>query len=174
VKRLELTLDLTSIAEKWSDTLAASTRLKAWCQEKYGKDPTIFYAANGRKLPDKKYCPVVIVLPGLKHEGISEDPLKYIISVSWCVENNKATVDGVSAAWNEKLTGSYIKFDGARETDEFGQLIYEIIQEVAKDIFPVSSVDFSIETQEFFPQWPGFMILSTDIEPTFGEIIKYE
>jgi len=58
---------------------------------------------------------------------------------------------------------------------DFGQLIYETLQEaLIADSFPLSKVEYNIETQAYFPQFPGYMVLTTEIEPAMGEDIKYK
>jgi len=170
---MQLTLKLKTMAMRWRDILINSTEINDFCQDKYGKPPTIFMGINGKKLPDKKHCPAIFILPGIKTEGLDQSELSYGISISWSIDQPNVMVDGEIVRWNETLTGEVIEFLGVYETDDFGQLIYEVLQAELMDNFPVSRVDYSIETQDYWPQFPGYMILTTIIEPAMGEELDY-
>lgn len=167
------TLKLKTMAMCWRDILMDSAEIKNFCLEKYGKLPTIFVGVNGKKLPDKKYCPAIFILPGVKTEGLDQSELSYGIVVSWSIDQPHVIVDGEITPWNGAEKGEAIEFLGVYETDDFGQLIYEVLQSELTDIFPISRVDYSIETQEYWPQFPGYMILTTNIYPAIGEELNY-
>ncbi|MDU2063778.1 MAG: hypothetical protein E6713_02970 [Sporomusaceae bacterium] len=170
---MELTLKLKTMAMRWRDILLASDSIRNFCLDKYGKPPTIFVGVNGRKLPDKKHCPAIFILLGVKTEGADQDVQTYAASISWSIMQNDVMVDGEIKPWAENLTGEVIEFLGGYETDDFGQLIYEVLQTELMDSFPISKVEYNIDTQAYFPQWPGYMIISTDIEPSMGEELEY-
>lgn len=173
---MEMTLKLKTIAMLWRDIILNSDEIKTFCLEKYNKEPTIFVGVNGKKLPDKKYCPAIFILPGIKTEGADEDELSYGLCVSWSIDQSKVIVDGIEKIWEEKLEGNTIEFLGTYETDDFGQLIYDTLQKnlLNKGIFPISRNEYNVESQMYFPQFPGFMVLTTHIQPAFGEEINYQ
>lgn len=150
-----------------------STEIHDFCMNQYGKPPTIFMGVNGKKLPDKKYCPAIFILPGVKTEGLDQDVLSYGLCISWSIVQPNVMVDGEIKAWSESLTGNVIEFMGVYEADDFGQLIYEVLQAELMSNFPVSKMDYNIDTQAYFPQFPGYMVLTTDIEPAMGEELEY-
>ena len=168
------TLKLKTIALRWRDIILASTAIRDFCVEKYGKPPTLFVGVNGKRLPDKKHCPAIFIIPGVKTEGLDQPENSYGIAISWAILQPNVMVDGVTVPWTENITGEVIEFLGAYESDDFGQLIYETLQTVAMDEHPISKVDYEVDgSSEFCPQWPGHMILQTDIEPTLGETLTY-
>ena len=64
---------------------------------------------------------------------------------------------------------------GMYECDDFGQLIYDELQAALLEIgFPITKVEYNIDTQAFYPQFPGYMVLTTEIEPAMGEEIEYK
>lgn len=170
---MELTLKLKTIALRWRDILMNSPEIRDFCVDKYGKPPTIFMGVNGKKLPDKKYCPAIFILPGVKTEGLDQAELSYGIGVSWSIDQSNVMVDGEVKPWSESLAGEVIEFLGVYETDDFGQLIYEVLQTELMDNFPVSKVTYNIETSSDWPQFPGYMLLETIIEPVMGENLEY-
>jgi len=174
VLNMEMTLKIKTMAMRWRDIIMDSTEINDFCMNKYGKKPTIFMGVNGKKLPDKKHCPAIFILPGIKAEGGNQDVLSYGLCVSWTIANENILVDGETVKWSETLTGNVIEFLGMYETDDFGQLIYETLQQVLIDnSFPISKIEYNIDTQAYFPQFPGYMVLTTELEPAMGENIIY-
>lgn len=170
---MELTLKLKTIALRWRDILMDSAEIRDFCIEKYNKPPTIFMGVNGKKLPSKKHCPAIFILPGVKTEGLDQAELAYGICISWSIDQPNVMVDGEIKPWSEDITGKVIEFLGVYETDDFGQLIYEALQSELMESFPVSKIDYHIETSAEWPQFPGFMVLETNIEPAMGEELEY-
>ncbi len=168
------TLQLKIMARRWRDILKNSTRIRDFCVEKYGRRPTIFVGVNGRKLPDKRHGPAIFILPGVKTEGLIPE-FAHAIAVSWFIVQEKISVDGVEQPWRENVTGELIEFLGAYEADDLGQIIYEVLAEELMDDYPITKAEYDIDTSpEYFPQWPGHMVLTTEIDPCMGEIIYYE
>lgn len=166
------TLILSKMARRWRDILRDSARIRQYCQNNYGKPPTIFLGVNGKKLPDERHCPAIFILPGIKTEGLIPE-FQYALSVSWSIKQPDVEVDGIRKKWTENLTGESIEFLGVTESDQFGQMIFEELQSAVEDDFPITKMDYNIEIQEHYPQFPGFMILTTEIEPAMGEEITY-
>lgn len=169
---MELTLQLKIIAQRWLEILHNSAEIRDFCMERYRKPPTLFMGVNGKKLPNKKHCPAVFILPGVKSEGVDQPELSYGICVSWSIDQPNVMVDGEIKPWSEDITGEIIEFLGVYESDDFGQLIYEILQDQIEN-FPISKIDYNIETSQDWPQFPGYMILQTTIEPAMGEELEY-
>jgi hypothetical protein len=170
---MEFTLKLKTIALRWRDILMDSAKIHDFCMERYGKPPTIFMGVNGQKLPAKKHCPAIYILPGVKKEGADQTELSYGLCVSWSIVQQNVMLDGEIKPWNENDTGKLIEFLGVYETDDFGQLIYETLQAELSDIFPISKMEYNVNTQVYWPQFPGYMVLTTDIRPGIGEEIEY-
>lgn len=170
------TLKLKTMAMVWRDVLADSSAIADFCMEKYGKKATFFMGVNGSKLPNEAYCPLICIIPGIKTEGADEEILRYGLGISWVINQPNVLVDGEEKAWSDDLEGSMIEFLGMYESDELGQLIFETLQTWLMDngSFPISKMEYSINTQAYFPQFPGNMILVTEIEPAMGETIVYE
>lgn len=166
------TLQINTMARRWRDIIKNSTRIRDFCIEKYNKAPTIFVGVNGKKLPDKRHGPAIFILPGVKTEGLIPE-FAFALSVSWFIVQENVLVDGVQQKWHENITGELVEFLGAYESDDFGQIIWEVLAEELMDSFPISKAEYNIDTQEHFPQWPGFMILTTEIEPSMGEVLNY-
>lgn len=167
------TLQLTKIAKRWKDILHNSQRLREYCVEKYKKPPTIFVGVNGKKFPDSRHCPAIFILPGIKTEGLMPAEYPYALTISWSVLQQDVVVDGVRQKWSECVNGELIEFLGVYESDDFGQLVMSILQEELMDDWPISKIDYNIDTQEYYPQWPGFAVLTTEIEPAIGEELHY-
>lgn len=168
------TLKLKTIAMCWRDIILSSDAIRNYCLDKYGKPPTIFMGVNGKKLPEDKHCPYICIMPGVKNEGLDQDPLTYGIAISWAIVQSDVLVDGELRKWNENLTGEVIEYLGVYESDDFGQLIYETIQAAVMDNHPVTKLEYEVNgASEYIPQWPGHMILQTDIEVAMGEEIEY-
>lgn len=166
------TLKLTTIAKKWRDILAGSTRIRDYCMAKYQKPPTFFLGINGKKFPDHRHCPAIFILPGIKTEGLIPE-FPYALTVSWSIKQDDIITDGARKKWTENLVGESIEFLGVTETDDFGQLILEVLQAGLDETFPISKIDYNIDTQEYYPQFPGYMILTTEINPAMGEQLEY-
>ncbi len=173
---MDRTLKLKTMAMVWRDILVDSADIAYFCKKKYGKKPTVFMGVNGCKLPNEVYCPLICIIPGIKTEGADEEIQRYGLGISWVIKQPNVLVDGVEKAWSDDLDGSLIEFLGMYESDEFGQLIYEVLQSwlIENGSFPISKIEYSINTQAYFPQFPGNMILVTEIEPAMGEILEYE
>ena len=156
------TITLTSIMNKWATILANDPAIKAFCQEKYALLPTVFIGFNEKKPPTVADCPVIIIFPGNKDEGLDQEVFTYRLSIGWSIVNETAdtTVLGI------------VKYVGVEEADALGQLIWSAIAE-APTGNPVSRIYFDLEAVAWFPQIPGRMDLEIDIRPPFGGTISY-
>ena len=155
------TITLESIVKKWRDAIKNSTAISAFCTTKYRKSLSLFVGVNGKKPPTENDCPLIIIFPGSKVEGLGESEYQYMISVGWSILQPSVTVvNGVS-----ETTGTY-------ETDELGQLIYAAIAEASLD-YPITHIEYSIETNEFFPQFPGRIDAIITVPVAFGANLTY-
>lgn len=156
------TVRLTAIADKWCQAIKNSTAINEYCQLKYGKLPKIYKSINGKKPPEDKDCPYIIVFIGKKTEGLGEPEYQYHAGVAWAIFNNgvPVEVDGIFA------------MPGNGECEDLGQLIWQEIAEVNPS-YPVSTVDFDLDNSKFFPQFPGWMHVTLTITPTYGQDLEY-
>lgn len=168
------TLKLKTMAMSWRDILINSVKIRDFCNEKYGKPPTFFMGLTGQKLPPAKFCPFIAIVGGVKKEGLDEEEYPYFLGVSWVILQKNVMVDGKIVPWTENVTGEVIEFLGAYEADDLGQLIYDELQNVLGDNWPISKIDYEVDwAPTWYPQWPGHMIATTTIMPTMGENIEY-
>lgn len=154
------TLPLTTIIDTWQKALAESTEINDFCLEKYSKKPKIFVGINRKKPPTEDDCPYIVIRPGVKEEG-ELDSYSYVISVGWAIKNGKET-----------QIGSVIAQDGVSESDDLGQMIYELLFDVSQ-YSPITLCQYELEPIEFWPQFVGEMALEIQITPTIGGQINY-
>ena len=155
------TISLQSIVEKWRDAIKNSAAISSFCQEKYGKDLTLFVGFNGKHPPQGHDCPYVVIFPGSKTEGLGEPEYQYMVSLGWAIKQDAVTVtDGV----HEVL--------GVKESDQLGQLLYGAIAEASAN-YPVTHAEYDIETQTFFPQFPGRIDAVISVPVTMGANLVY-
>jgi hypothetical protein len=166
------TVKFTDIVAKYRDALKNNTPINEFCLNKYGVKPTLFIGLNGKSLPDDQFCPAIVLLPGVKHEGLEVSGNEYIAGVMWSIKNGKVLVDGVERDWSPKLSGNVVEFVGVSETDALGQLIYEALAEVS-DNYPVSKIEFNLESQQAYPQWPGYMFITHEADVIIGGNLEF-
>lgn len=155
------TIPITDFTRKWRDAIANSAAISAFCTRNYGKPLSLYVGIDGKKPPTDKNCPLVIVFPGGKVEGGGEEEYRYTGSIGWSIVQPKVTVtDGVT-----ENTGIY-------EADELGQLLLAAIAEINPS-YPVTRVDYSFESNDFFPQYPGRMDITIQIPVVVGAQIRY-
>lgn len=155
------TIPITDFTQKWRDAIKNSTAISAFCMAHYEKALSLYVGINGKKPPDDGNCPLIIVFPGEKVEGIGESEYHYTGSIGWSIIQPKVTVtNGVS------------ENNGIYEADELGQLILTAIAEINPS-YPVSRVDYSFESNVFFPQFPGRMDITIEIPVVMGAQITY-
>lgn len=169
---MEMTLPLWSICSKWLTALEQSNEIQEFCQANYGRAPIFLGGANPRQAPDEDFCPYILVMPGRKSEG--SDPLIYTVGVAWVIAQPNVLVDGVKKPFNDYSDAKEIIISGMRECDEFGQMIFEVLQTCAEEIgYPISKIEYDISPVTAFPQFAGVMLATTNIEPAMGEILAY-
>jgi hypothetical protein len=155
------TLKLIDIIYKWRDALQASQAIQNYCTTKYSKVPKIYVGINGKTLPSGTDCPVIILYPGAKSEGLELQEYSYKLTVGWSV-NQEATV----------VTNNVTEYSGVAECDDLGQLIYLELAQLSTDN-PISAVDYNIEPVAYFPQFCGRMDIMVKITPVNGYNITY-
>lgn len=155
------TLKLSDITSKWRDALQASTSIQNYCIAKYNRVPQIYVGFNGKKMPTDTDCPLIILYPGAKSEGLELKEYNYKLTVGWTILQVAATT-----------TGNITEYSGVVECDELGQLIYLELAGLSTDN-PISEVNYSIEPVAYYPRFPGSMDITIKITPVNGYKIDY-
>jgi len=155
------TLKLSDITSKWRDALQASTSIQNYCTTKYSKTPKIYVGINGKKMPADADCPLIILYPGAKTEGLELKEYTYKLTVGWIILQAGATT-----------TNNITEYSGVAECDELGQLIYLELAGLSADN-PISAVNYSIEPVAYYPRFPGRMDITIKITPVNGYNIDY-
>ncbi|WP_144350845.1 hypothetical protein [Sporomusa termitida] len=129
--------------------------------QKYSKPLSLYIGIDGKKPPADTNCPLVIVFPGGKVEGGGETECRYTGSIGWSIiQSHVAKQDGI------------IENTGLYEADELGQLLLATIAEINPS-YPVSHVEYSFESNDFFPQFPGRMDITIQVPVRMGTQISY-
>ena len=155
------TIKLTDIDKKWAQALESSAAINAFCMDKYSKLPTIYLGFDGKNMPKESDCPVIILAPGNKTEGLEQSNHTFYKFIRWSVANKSIT-----------KAGNIVSYDGEIESDELGQLIYMELAELNPDM-PISQVDIDVNGTHFFPQFPGKMDIQLDLEVLIGAETDY-
>ncbi|WP_169313123.1 hypothetical protein, partial [Acetonema longum] len=137
-------LSFKTILQRWRDTLAASGELKAFCQSRFGKAPTLIIHSHYAALPEESSCPCIILSPGYKIEGPNEDEFIYYVMIRWSIVN--ATID--------TSTPGITEYTGLYDSDDFGQLIYSVLDQVSRN-YPVGRVNTKSKKKLPFPSFPA-------------------
>jgi hypothetical protein len=155
------TLKLSDITNKWRDALQANTSIRNYCTAKYNRAPQIYVGMNGKNLPADSSCPMIVIYPGAKSEGLELQEYTYKITVGWTILQPVATT-----------TNNVTEYSGVTECDELGQLIYLALAELSAD-HPISKVEYSIEPVAYYPRFIGRMDIALTITPINGYSINY-
>lgn len=155
------TLKLSDITSRWRNALQTSTTIQNYCSAKYNRRPKIYVGMNGKKLPADADCPLIILYPGAKSEGLELKEYSYNLTVGWTILQAGATT-----------TDNITEYLGVAECDELGQLIYLELAGVSVDN-PISAVHYSIEPVAYYPRFPGHMDITVKITPVNGYRIEY-
>lgn len=154
------TLALYKVFSAWRDALANSEAIAVWCDSKYGKPHTLFAGLDLRNPPRPTDCPYIILRAGAKSEDDGE-PYRYSMGIGWAIFNDQKTV-----------TENVTELNGTQELDELGQLIIACLDAVSLD-YPITRIDYDIDSIEYFPQHCGEMLLEVTIEPAIGGSLDY-
>lgn len=154
-------LNLSSIIYKWRDALQASASIQTYCTAKYSKKPKIFIGINGQNPPEEADCPMIILYPGAKSEGLELQEYTYKLTVGW-------TVFQEAVPTNNGIT----EYLGIVESDDLGQLIYLELAGLSTDN-PISVVNYSLEPISYYPHFHGRMDITLKITPVNGYNIHY-
>ena len=155
------TLKLSDIISKWRDALQTSTTIQNYCMSKYNQRPKIYVGINGKNPPTDTECPLIILYPGAKSEGLELKEYTYKLTVGWTIFQAAATT-----------TDNLTEYSGVAECDELGQLIYLELAGLSADN-PISAVNYSIEPIAYYPRFPGRMDITIKITPVNGYSIDY-
>ncbi|WP_122630438.1 hypothetical protein [Lucifera butyrica] len=155
------TLKLSDIISKWRDALQASQPIQNFCSSQYNKAPSIFVGINGKNPPTENDCPLIILYPGSKSEGLELQEYTYNLTVGWTILQAAATV-----------TNNVTEFRGVAECDTLGQLIYQELAQLSPDN-PISVVNYNIEPVAYFPRFPGRMDIIIKITSINGYNINF-
>jgi len=147
------------ILYKWKDAILNSTEINDFCMNKYNKKPLLFVGFNAKDPIIEDDCPAIIIYPASKTEGLLDD-YTYNMVCTWSILNKNITKDT-----------NTIEYDGLFETDELGNLIYEVLSNCS-DI-SIKKIEYEIQS-EWFPLYPAFMQIAIDIPVPMGvEDIEY-
>lgn len=152
-------ISLHQIINKWVNAVSNDDKINAFCQEKYNKLPLIQIGWDVQASPTEDDCPYIAFHSAHKDEG--NTPGVYEISVLWAVKNDHISDDG-------RLRS----FDGADECDALGDLIVACVNEVNPS-YPLESVSFDEENENFYPGFPGHAVLTLHIPIVMGAKISY-
>lgn len=150
------TLNLSDIISKWRDALKASQPIQDFCMSTYGKAPSIYVGINGQALPDASNCPMIIIYPGAKAEGLELQEFTYKLTVGWTIVQSAVTA-----------VGNVTEYSGVGECNALGQLIYQELAQISTDN-PISAVNYSIEPVAYFPEFPGRMDVTIKVKAIIG------
>jgi len=155
------TLKLSDIISRWRDALQASQPIQNYCLSKYNKVPNIFVGINGKAPPTADNCPMIVIFPGAKSEGLELQEFTYKLPVGWTILQNAVTV-----------TNNVTEYSGVAECDALGQLIYLELAQLSTDN-PISVVNYNIEPVAYYPRFPGRMDITLKITSVNGYNINY-
>ena len=154
------TIPLATIANRWVDAIKDNEKINAYCQAKYGKELTIFVGYDDVGAPLEEDCPCVIVLMDSKSEGLA-DSYSYTLQIVWGIYNNMPQKDG-----------RIVRYTGAFETDELGQLLIECIMAVNPN-YPVVNIEYETDNVSWRPIYPGKATLTIEIPHVIGGQVEY-
>lgn len=155
------TLKLNDIIIKWRDALHASQPIRDYCLSKYSKAPKIYVGINGKNPPSDTDCPMIILYPGRKLEGLELKEYTYTITVGWSIVQNASTT-----------ANDVTEYSGVAECDALGQLIYLELAQLSTGN-PISEVKYNIEPVAYYPRFPGRMDITLKITSVNGYSIEY-
>jgi hypothetical protein len=155
------TLKLSDIMGKWLDALKTSAAIQNYCTAKYGQAPKIYVGINGKNPPAASDCPMIVLYPGAKSEGLELQEYIYKLTVGWTILQDAATT-----------TDNITEYLGVVECDELGQLIYLELAGLSTNN-PISVVNYSIEPVAYYPRFPGRMDITLKVTPVNGYSINY-
>ena len=154
------TLNMSDIIGKWRDALKVSQPIQNFCNSTYGKAPSIFVGVNGQP-PSSSNCPMIIIYPGAKWEGLEQEEFRYKLPVGWSIVQTAVTV------------GSNVtEYNGVAECNALGQLIYAELAQISTDN-PISVVNYNAEPVAYFPEFFGRMDVTVRIKAVNGYSITY-
>lgn len=147
------TLTLAAMLDKAATALAGNQDLLDFCDEKYGKPPTIFVTVDAKNLPAADHCPMIVLIPNFKEEGMIEE-FTYDMTAAWSILSKDAPdVDGI-----------VVKPPGFYESDAFGHLILAVLSKM----FRVIKYTYSIDPVSSRPQFPGRVDLEIGVSVPLG------
>lgn len=155
------TLKLSDIMSKWRDALQASQPIQNFCMAQYNKAPSIFVGINGKQPPTENDCPLIILYPGTKAEGLELQEYTYNLAIGWTILQDAVTV-----------TNNVTEYHGITECDALGQLIYLELAQLSPDN-PIGVVNYNIEPVAYFPRFPGRMDITVKITSINGYNINF-
>lgn len=153
------TISMSAILLKMRDVLVGSTALTTWCNTEYNKDPAIFIGTDNNNPPAATNMPHIILLPGVKKEGLKKGMNVYCVNVSW----------GVTDA-NTTSTGNVTEYNGLYNADAFGQLIWETLADYSTN-YPASKVKYEVVGAAAVPLFKGTMTIKIRVPYEMGATI---
>ena len=130
---------MRDIMDRFATTLAGTAALDAWCQDKFGKDATIYVGFDVREPPGEADTPFIVIQPGAASEGDEMGVFSYIVTVDWGIVVDTSTT-----------TGQIKEMDGLKLSDELGRIILDALRGASSNV-SLSSWTYTIEPVEFFP-----------------------
>ena len=131
------------------DSLVASSEIRSFCQEHYGRDPIISAGYNARRPPQEEDLPIIVLIPeGSTFSAVEKR--EHSIVITWSVLSPEVDIE------ENRRT-----YKGFLEADELGELIYESL-EVIGDQYKLSSTGYDLAGSELMPSFLGEMKITIE------------
>lgn len=154
------TVPLSRIVERWADALATDEALIQFCNKKYGKPAQLYVGYDDVDAPLEEDCPCIILLPSSKNEGLA-DTYSYALTIVWGITQISVSRDN-----------HVIRYAGAIESDNLGQLIIECISKI-NPAFPIIDINFELDSMNWRPVFTGRLTATIEIPHVIGGAIEY-
>lgn len=154
------TIPLAVIANRWAEAVKDNQKITDYCMKHFGKDLTIYIGYDDAGAPLEEDCPCVIIMMDNKSEGLASS-YSYTLQLVWGI----VRVDA-------EREGRVVKYTGAFECDELGQLLIECIMAVNPN-YPVINIDYETDNISWRPVYPGKATLTIEIPHVIGGNVEY-
>jgi len=139
---------LTQVMMEIRDSIARSEEVRAFCLDRFGREPTVMAGYNARRPPGNDELPAIVVAPDRSDfDGVGRGEHK--IDLMWAVLN-----DG-----GEERDGNKITFPGFLQVDELGELVLSSLEAVGSE-YRITYTGYDLFSSDQSPAFVGEMELT--------------
>lgn len=153
-------MNIKTLIDAFSETIAQDMDVAAWCQGTYGNGHTVYVNVDERNLPGKDGCPYIALWPETKSVGLERSTKSHRITVICCIyDKSRRDHAGI---------GNIKEFVGVGNIEDLRKKVETAIAGIDLGNACLAGIDIDYDTITYFPFFFAGMSIEIPEPVTLG------